>query len=49
MSASRTDIDRARLEALIERERATFRERTPRSRALADEERGVKISGVPVS
>jgi glutamate-1-semialdehyde 2,1-aminomutase len=48
MSVSRTDIDRARLEALIERERATFRERTPRSRALADEARDVQIFGVPM-
>ena len=48
MSASRTDIDRARLQALIVRERATFRERTPRSRALAGEARDVQIFGVPM-
>ena len=41
-------IDRARLESLIERERALFRERTPRSRALAEEARTVQIFGVPM-
>jgi glutamate-1-semialdehyde 2,1-aminomutase len=48
MSGSRTVVERARLEALIERERALFRERTPRSRALAEEARGVQIFGVPM-
>ena len=48
MSGSRTVIDRARLAALIERERALFRERTPRSRALAEEARAVQIFGVPM-
>ncbi|MDX6629344.1 MAG: glutamate-semialdehyde -aminomutase, partial [Gaiellales bacterium] len=41
-------IERARLEELIQRERALFRERTPRSRALAAEARGVQIFGVPM-
>ena len=41
-------VERARLESLIERERALFRERTPRSRALAEEARGVQIFGVPM-
>jgi glutamate-1-semialdehyde 2,1-aminomutase len=41
-------IERAHLEALIERERALFRERTPRSRALAEQARAVQIFGVPM-
>ena len=41
-------IERARLEALIERERVLFRERTPRSRALAEQAREVQIFGVPM-
>ena len=48
MSRSRTGIERARLEALIERERELFRERTPRSRALAAAAREVQIFGVPM-
>ena len=48
MSGTRTAIDRPRLEGLIERERALFRERTPRSRALAEEARGAQIFGVPM-
>jgi hypothetical protein len=48
MSGTRTAIDRPRLERLIERERALFRERTPRSRALAAEAREVQIFGVPM-
>lgn len=48
MAATPTVIDRARLGALIERERATFRERTPRSRALFEEARGAQIFGVPM-
>ena len=47
MSGTRA-IERARLEALIERERALFRERTPRSRALAEEAREAQIFGVPM-
>ena len=41
-------IDRTRLASLVERERALFRERTPRSRALAEEARSVQIFGVPM-
>jgi len=41
-------IERPRLEALIERERALFRERTPRSRALAEQGREAQIFGVPM-
>ena len=48
MSGSRTVIDRTRLASLVERERALFRERTPRSRALAEEARSVQIFGVPM-
>jgi glutamate-1-semialdehyde 2,1-aminomutase len=48
MSGIRTAIDRIRLEGLIERERAAFRERTPRSRALAEEARTAQIFGVPM-
>ncbi len=48
MSGTRTVVDRTRLEGLIERERALFRERTPRSRELAAEARAVQIFGVPM-
>jgi glutamate-1-semialdehyde 2,1-aminomutase len=41
-------IERARLEALVQRERTLFRERTPRSRALAEQAREVQIFGVPM-
>jgi hypothetical protein len=48
MSGSRTVFERAHLEALLERERALFRERTPRSRALAEQARAAQIFGVPM-
>jgi glutamate-1-semialdehyde 2,1-aminomutase len=48
MSSPSAVIERTRLAALIERERALFRERTPRSRALAEEARGAQIFGVPM-
>src|SRR4051794_12004105 len=41
-------IDRARLAALIERERAHLRTRTPRSLALGEEARGSQVFGVPM-
>jgi glutamate-1-semialdehyde 2,1-aminomutase len=42
-------IDRSRLHELMERERATFRERTPRSAALADEAKASLLFGVPMN
>ncbi|MDX6600454.1 MAG: glutamate-semialdehyde -aminomutase, partial [Gaiellales bacterium] len=48
MSGSPGVIERTRLEALMERERALFRERTPRSFALAEQARGAQIFGVPM-
>src|SRR4051812_38490322 len=48
MSGSPGVVDRTRLASLVERERALFRERTPRSRALAKEARSVQIFGVPM-
>jgi glutamate-1-semialdehyde 2,1-aminomutase len=48
MSMSHAAVERTHLAALIEREREIFRERTPRSRALAEEARAVQIFGVPM-
>ena len=48
MSSTPAVIERTRLAALIDRECALFRERTPRSRALAEEARGAQIFGVPM-
>ena len=42
-------IDRARLRRLIDRERATFAERHPRSRELFDETSKTLLGGVPMS
>ncbi len=42
-------IDRSRLRELMERERATFRERHPKSRALSEEARGSLLFGVPMN
>jgi len=42
-------IDRARLSDLMDRERARFRERHPRSRALFDEGRDSMLFGVPMN
>jgi glutamate-1-semialdehyde 2,1-aminomutase len=42
-------IDRSRLRELMERERATFRERHPTSRALSEEARGSLLFGVPMN
>jgi len=44
-----TEIDRARLRRLIERERATFAERHPRSRELFAETSKTLLGGVPMS
>jgi glutamate-1-semialdehyde 2,1-aminomutase len=46
MSPARATIDRERLGALLEREIATFRERTPRSRELYERARGSLVGGV---
>ena len=48
MSAGHGVVDRTHLEALIERERGLFRERTPRSLELAEQARGAQIFGVPM-
>jgi glutamate-1-semialdehyde 2,1-aminomutase len=48
MSGSPGVVERTRLEALIERERGLFRERTPRSFELAQLARGAQIFGVPM-
>lgn len=42
-------IDRSRLRDLMERERRTFRERHPASRALAEDARGSLLFGVPMN
>jgi glutamate-1-semialdehyde 2,1-aminomutase len=42
-------IDRSRLHDLMERERATFRERTPRSAALAHDAEASLLFGVPMN
>jgi glutamate-1-semialdehyde 2,1-aminomutase len=42
-------VDRARLGALMERERATFEERHPRSKELWERARGSLLSGVPMN
>ena len=44
----RIEIDRTRLAALIERERATLAARTPRSRELAERANAHMIGGVPM-
>src|SRR6476469_3578812 len=44
-----TEIDRARLRRLIERERATFADRHPRSRELFAETSKTLLGGVPMS
>ena len=44
-----TEIDRARLGELMERERATFRERHPRSGELAEDAKGSLLFGVPMN
>ena len=42
-------IDRSRMHDLMERERGTFRERTPRSAALADDAKASLLFGVPMN
>jgi glutamate-1-semialdehyde 2,1-aminomutase len=42
-------VDRVRLGALMERERATFEERHPRSKELWERARGSLLSGVPMN
>ena len=42
-------VDRARLGALMQRERATFEERHPRSKELWERARGSLLSGVPMN
>ena len=42
-------IDRTRLQDLMARERATFRERTPRSAALSADAKGSLLFGVPMN
>ncbi|HYJ61458.1 MAG TPA: aspartate aminotransferase family protein [Actinomycetota bacterium] len=42
-------IDRARLQDLMAREHATFRERTPRSAALSEDAKGSLLFGVPMN
>ena len=42
-------IDRTRLQDLMARERATFRERTPRSAALSEDAKGSLLFGVPMN
>ncbi|MFL5766712.1 MAG: aspartate aminotransferase family protein [Actinomycetota bacterium] len=42
-------VDRARLGALMERERASFEERHPRSKELWERARGSLLSGVPMN
>ena len=44
-----TEIDRARLQDLMERERATFRERHPQSGLLAEDAKGSLLFGVPMN
>jgi glutamate-1-semialdehyde 2,1-aminomutase len=44
-----TTIDRDRLQRLMERERAAFREKHPRSRALAEDAKGSLLFGVPMN
>ena len=44
-----TTIDRGRLSGLMERERALFRERHPRSRSLFEAGRGSLLWGVPMN
>ena len=46
MASPGAAIDRTRLDALLEREIATFRERTPRSRELHERARGSLVGGV---
>ena len=41
-------LDRDRLATLLDREIATFRERTPRSRELYDRARSTLVGGVPM-
>jgi glutamate-1-semialdehyde 2,1-aminomutase len=42
-------VDRARLDALMERERASFEEQHPRSKELWERARGSLLSGVPMN
>ena len=42
-------VDRSRLAGLMERERALFRERTPRSAALAEDAKASLLFGVPMN
>ena len=49
MTPATAVIDRTRLAALVRRERATFAERNPRSRALFAEARKTLLGGVPMS
>ena len=49
MSANSELVDRSRLADLLELERNTFRERTPRSRALFDQSKKTLLNGVPMS
>ena len=44
-----TEVDRSRLRALMERERAAFAERHPRSRELFERARGSLLGGVPMT
>jgi len=44
-----TEIDRTRLGQLMDRERATFRERHPRSRELAEDAKSSLLFGVPMN
>jgi glutamate-1-semialdehyde 2,1-aminomutase len=44
-----TEIDRDRLRGLMERERATFRERHPQSGLLAEDAKGSLLFGVPMN
>ena len=44
-----TEIDRTRLGQLMDRERATFRERHPRSGELAEDAKGSLLFGVPMN
>src|SRR4249919_165099 len=44
-----TEIDRARLRQLMDREQASFRERHPRSGQLAEDAKGSLLFGVPMN